>query len=55
MPLIYNGGRMAAYNDYVIKRHQKPLCNKILASEGKIVYNVLNMIIMGVVPTEGEG
>lgn len=54
LPLIYNGGRIPAYNDYVIKRHRKPLCNKTLASEGKIVYNVLNMIIMGVVPTEGE-
>ncbi len=36
------------------EKAQKPLCNKILASEEKIVYNILNMItIMGVVPTEG--
>ncbi len=34
--------------------HPVSLYNKILASEGKIVYNVLNMIIMGVVPTEGK-
>lgn len=25
---------------------------KIIASGGKVVYNVLNMIIMGIVPTE---
>ena len=36
----------------LFKKTVTPYNKKIIASGGKVVYNVLNMIIMGIVPTE---
>ena len=52
--MIYNDYIRSDFAAYTVSEKAKPPCfKKYIASEGKIVYNVLNMIIiMGVVPTE---
>ena len=51
--MIYADYIRSYFSAYTVFEKAKPPCfKKYIASEGKMVYNVLNMIIMGVVPTE---